>query len=27
MRQAEETARIMQREGAMPSNAEPAIPE
>jgi membrane dipeptidase len=27
MRQAEETARIMQREGARPSNAEPAIPE
>jgi membrane dipeptidase len=27
MRQAEEVARIMQREGAMPSNAEPAIPE
>jgi membrane dipeptidase len=27
MRQAEEVARTMQREGAMPSNAEPAIPE
>ena len=27
MRRAEEVARIMQREGAMPSNAQPALPE
>ena len=27
MRDAEEVARIMQREGAMPSNAQPALPE
>jgi membrane dipeptidase len=27
MREAEEVARIMQREGAMPSNAEPVVPE
>jgi membrane dipeptidase len=27
MRRAEEVSRIMQREGAMPSNAQPALPE
>ncbi len=27
MRRAEEVSRIMQREGAMPSNAQPAVPE